>query len=171
MRRPGEPALAGKLTIVVDGRRVILSKRHDESERHVLLKALLYARYIRDYPGLTIERSVGLRYKPDLVDVGPHGALRFWGESGATSPAKIAWLIRHVRNGHLAFARQAGRGDTFPVIVARAIARERRHGLVEVLSFGDDAWDLIGPSDDRIERFLQILTERLQELGVGRRLG
>ena len=143
----GRTTIGGKLPIVVDGRRVILSKRHDESERHVLLKALLYARYIRAYPGLMIERSVGLRYKPDLVDVGPHGALRFWGESGATSPAKIAWLIRHVREGHLVFARQAGRGDTFSEIVARAVARER-HGRVEVLSFGDDVWDLIGPSGD-----------------------
>ena len=146
MRRAGERALAGKLAIMVDGHRIVLRKSRDESERHVLLKALLYARYIRDYPNLVVERGVGLRYKPDLVDLGPHGVVRFWAESGATSPAKIAWLIRHLRDGHLVFARQAGRGDTFPDIVAKAVARERRHGLIEVLSFGDDAWDLISSS-------------------------
>lgn len=149
MRRPGERPLAGKLIVRVGQRRMILGKRADESERHVLLKALMFARYVGDYPDLLIERGVGQRYKPDLVALGgPHQTVRFWGESGVTSRQKVQWLVHHVRDGHLAFARQAGGGDTFPDLVADALRKERRHGLVEVLSFGDDAWDVIGPDGE-----------------------
>jgi uncharacterized protein YaeQ len=145
MRRSGERAIAGKMTIRVDQRKLVLAKGPGESERHVLLKALLFARYVRDYPDILVERGVGLRYKPDLVALGPYQQIQFWGESGETSRQKIGWLIRHVREGHLAFARQSRGADTFPDLVADAVRREGRHGLIEVLSFDDSAWDLIGP--------------------------
>ena len=145
MRRPGERALAGKLTVRVGQRKFVLAKGAGESERHVLLKALLYALFVERYPDLLIERNLGLRYKPDLVALGPVQVPRFWAESGVTSRQKVQWLVRHLRDGHLVFARQAGAGDTFGETVADAIRREPRHGLVEVLSFGDDAWDAIGP--------------------------
>ena len=145
MRRSGERAIAGKMTIRVGHRKLVLAKGPGESERHVLLKALVFARYIGQYPDLLVERGVGLRFKPDLVAVGPYQQILFWGESGETSRQKIGWLIRHVRDGHLVFARQPAGTDTFPDLVAEAIRRERRHGLVEVLTFDDTAWDLIGP--------------------------
>ncbi len=145
MRRSGERAIAGKMTIRVGQRKLVLAKGPGESERHVLLKALIFARYVEAYPDMIVERGVGLRYKPDLVALGPYQQVRFWAESGETSRQKIGWLIRHVRDGHLVFARQSGRGDTFPDLVADAIRRERRHGLIEVLSFDETAWDLIGP--------------------------
>ncbi len=144
MRRPGERALPGKLMVRVGQRKLILAKGAGESERHVLLKALVFARYVDQYPDLLVERNLGQRYKPDLVALGPHQNARFWAESGVTARDKVRWLLKHVRGGHLVFARQAGSGDTFPDLVAEAVAREPRHGLVEVLSFGDEAWDAIG---------------------------
>ncbi len=143
MRRPGERALAGKLTVRVGQRKVVLAKSAGESERHVLLKALLYALFVERYPDLLIERNLGLRYKPDLVALGPVQVPRFWAEGGVTSRQKVHWLVRHLRDGHLVFARQSGPGDTFGETVADALRRESRHGLVEVLTFGDDAWDAI----------------------------
>ena len=143
MRRPGERPIPGKLTVRVGQRKLVLAKGAGESERHVLLKALLFARYVGEYPDLLVERKVGLRYKPDLVALGPTGSVRFWGEGGVTSRQKVQWLVRHLRDGHLVFARQAGAGDTFAESVAEAIRRDGRHGLIEVLAFGDDAWDVI----------------------------
>ncbi len=145
MRRPGERPLPGKLTVRVGQRKHVFAKGSGESERHVLLKALLFATFVDQYPDLLVERNIGQRYKPDLVALGPYQSVRFWAESGVTSRDKVRWLVRHVRDGHLVFARQAGAGDTFPDLVAEAVSRETRHGLVEVLSFAEDAWEAIGP--------------------------
>lgn len=143
MRRRSEPAIPAKLTIRVGDRKVVLRKHAGESERHVLLKAIVFALYADQYPNLTIEYSAGLKYKPDLVAFDEAGRISFWAECGETSPTKIRWLIRTMREGHLVFARQAGARDTFPEIVARAVSEFPRHGLIQVLQFGDEAWTVV----------------------------
>jgi hypothetical protein len=77
------------------GRRVRLWKKLGESYEHVLMKALGYAMFVREFPGLEIERRVGLRYKPDLVARDDAGRFLFWGECGANSLRKTAWLLKH----------------------------------------------------------------------------
>ena len=77
------------------GRRVRLWKKHGESYGHVLMKALGYAMFVREFPQLEIERRVGLRYKPDLVARDATGRFVFWGECGANSVRKTAWLLKH----------------------------------------------------------------------------
>jgi hypothetical protein len=84
------------------GRRVRLWQRRGESYGHVLMKALGYAMFAPEYPGLEIELPVGLRYKPDLVAPGggaggPRAGARFlfWGECGMVSMRKVAWLLKH----------------------------------------------------------------------------
>jgi hypothetical protein len=85
------------------GRRVRLWQRKGETYGHVLMKALGYAMYVADYPGLEIELPVGLRYKPDLVALNEAGGGRpragarfhFWGECGMVSMRKVAWLLKH----------------------------------------------------------------------------
>jgi hypothetical protein len=85
------------------GRRVRLWQRRGETYEHVLLKALGFAMYVREYPRLEIELSVGLRYKPDLVALnegdgaGPRAGARFlfWGECGLVTMRKVAWLLKH----------------------------------------------------------------------------
>jgi hypothetical protein len=82
---------------------VRLWQRPGESYGHVLLKALGYAMFVGEYPGLEIELAVGLRYKPDLValNVGAGGRPRalarflFWGECGLVTMRKVAWLLKH----------------------------------------------------------------------------
>ncbi len=165
MRRPGERALPGKLTVRVGQRKHVFAKGAGESERHVLLKALLFARYVGQYPDLLVERNIGQRYKPDLVALGSHQSVRFWAESGVTSRDKVHWLVRHVRDGHLVFGRQSGASDTFPALVAEALARETRHGLVEVLSFGEDAWEAIGPDGAIDPDTLQPTVRRFEATG------
>jgi hypothetical protein len=85
------------------GRDVRLWQRVGETYGHVLLKALGYAMFVEDYPRLEIERGVGLRYKPDLVELNEAtgrrmraGArIRFWGECGLVTMRKVAWLLKH----------------------------------------------------------------------------
>ena len=80
-----------------------LWQKPGETYGHVLMKALGYAMFVGEYPGLEVELSVGLRYKPDLVALNQTGAGRtragarflFWGECGLVSMRKVAWLLKH----------------------------------------------------------------------------
>jgi len=82
---------------------VRLWQRVGETYNHVLLKALGYAMFVGDYPRLEIESPVGLRYKPDLVELNETvgnrpragGRFSFWGECGLVSMRKVAWLLKH----------------------------------------------------------------------------
>ncbi len=78
-------------------RRVRLWQRPGESYEHVLMKALGYAMFVGDFPALEIEQDVGLRYKPDLVARGDERqtGFQFWGECGAVTIRKTAWLLKH----------------------------------------------------------------------------
>ncbi|HSK72133.1 MAG TPA: hypothetical protein VK892_10590 [Pyrinomonadaceae bacterium] len=79
------------------GRRVRLWQRQGESYEHILMKALSYAMFVEKYPHLEIEVKIGLRYKPDLIARGEDGELEFWGECGANSIRKTAWILKHTR--------------------------------------------------------------------------
>jgi hypothetical protein len=79
------------------GKRVRLWQRAGESYAHVLMKALGYAMFIGKYPHLEIEMKVGLRYKPDLIAIDDGGDFDFWGECGANSLRKTAWILKHTR--------------------------------------------------------------------------
>ncbi|HEY0174329.1 MAG TPA: hypothetical protein VGB98_25160 [Pyrinomonadaceae bacterium] len=129
------------------GRRVRLWQRRGESYGHVLMKALGYAMFAREYPNLEIELPVGLRYKPDLVSLNDAGSgapragarFLFWGECGMVSMRKVAWLLKH--------------GDTERLVLfkigcgVRAYARElrdsvepryREAGRLALVNFADD---------------------------------
>jgi len=84
------------------GRKIRLWQRNGESYEHVLMKALGYAMFVRKYPTLEIETKVGLRYKPDLVARDAGGEFLFWGEAGANSLRKTAWLLKHTQTRKLA---------------------------------------------------------------------
>jgi hypothetical protein len=79
------------------GQKVRLWQRNGESYEHILMKALGYAMFAREYPTLEIETNVGLRYKPDLVARSAAGDFLFWGEAGANSLRKTGWLLKHTR--------------------------------------------------------------------------
>lgn len=83
-------------------RKTRLWQRHGESYEHVLMKALGYAMFVGEYPTLEIEMKIGLRYKPDLIAKNAAGNLLFWGEAGANSLRKTAWILKHTRVEKLA---------------------------------------------------------------------
>src|SRR5215208_5955284 len=133
------------------GRRVRLWQRRGESYGHVLMKALGYAMFVGEYPNLEIELPVGLRYKPDLVALNegeggrPRAGARFlfWGECGAVSMRKVAWLLKH--------------GDTDRLVLfkidcgVRAYARELR-GAVGPRYRGGGRLTLVNFAADVAER-------------------
>ena len=81
----------------LSGRRVRLWQRNGESYEHVLMKALGFVLFVNNFPALEIEKNVGLRYKPDLVAQNLAGEFLFWGECGANSIRKTAWLLKHAK--------------------------------------------------------------------------
>ena len=123
------------------GKRVRLWKRVGESYEHVLMKALGYAMFVCEYPNLEIERSVNLRYKPDLVS---HNDRRFifWGECGQTSVRKTAWLLKHAGVERLVLFKIAT-GEGQPVALANELRtsiaeKYRAPGRIEIISFISD---------------------------------
>ncbi len=77
------------------GKKTRLWQNKGESYEHVLMKALGFAMFAADYPHLEIERRVGLRYKPDLIAIGPDKTFDLWGECGLNSIRKTVWLMKH----------------------------------------------------------------------------
>ena len=123
------------------GRRVRLWQRPGESYEHVLMKALGYAMFVPAFPALEIESPVGLRYKPDLVarDGGADARFPFWGECGAVTVRKVAWLLKHARVGRLAlFKIDASAGPLTRELRASIDARYRPPGRLVVINFVGD---------------------------------
>jgi hypothetical protein len=83
------------------GKRMRLWQRQGESYEHVLMKALGFTMFSPEYSTLEIEVKVGLRYKPDLIARNVAGDFLFWGECGANSLRKTAWLLKHTRTQKL----------------------------------------------------------------------
>lgn len=61
------------------------------------MKALGFALFAPEFPGMEIETKVGLRYKPDLAARDASGKFLFWGEAGDNSLRKTNWLLKHAR--------------------------------------------------------------------------
>ena len=121
------------------GRRVRLWKRQGESYEHVLMKALGYAMFVGEFPELEIEQRVGLRYKPDLVARAGDGRFLFWGECGATSVRKVAWLLKHAGVERLAlFKIERGVAQLAETLRAEIPPRYRPPGRLLLVNFASD---------------------------------
>lgn len=148
MREPGEPAIAGKLTIRAGGRKVVLRKHPWESSRHVLLKALVFALYVPDYPALVIEPPRGGRYAPDLAAFAADGAPVFWAECGETGRDKLGWLLKHRPATHLVLARQGVALDPWRSLVDELAVGLRREAPVELVLVPRGAERFIRPNGE-----------------------
>ena len=139
MRARDESIIAWKLTVRAHGRKLVLVKRQGESERHVLLKALVFGMYVGQYPNLRVEVSIGHRYKPDLVALDAEDQPVFWAECGETGKEKIEYLVRSFPRTQLVIAKQATRLDPFVAIARHALPPKGRSAPVELLNFPPDA--------------------------------
>ncbi len=136
-----------------------LWQRPGESYGHVLLKALGYAMFVGEYPGLEIELAVGLRYKPDLVALnagaggraGAGARFLFWGECGLVTMRKVAWLLKHGDTERVALLKIGC--AVAPLVRELRVAvgpRYREGGRLTLINFAADIDERT--ADRRIER-------------------
>lgn len=136
--------LRRKWTLRAHGQQVVFVKRANERPEHVLMKAFLWALYLPHYPDLTVEVSVGDRYKPDIVSLDPQGCPRFWGEAGHVGPDKIRSLVRRYRETHFALAKWDTHLAPFIDLVGAVLAEFE----------GSEDFDLLRFPADSAERFI-----------------
>ncbi|MDP9362954.1 MAG: hypothetical protein M3Q10_01770, partial [Chloroflexota bacterium] len=165
MTARGEPPLAGKLTVRAGGRKLVLAKRAWESERHVLLKALVFGLYVGTYPDLAVELSIGHRYKPDLVALGPDGRPVFWAECGETGRDKLALLVKVFPATHLVVAKQVATLEPYAAMLRQALVGVRRSGPVELVNVPPDAARFIAADGEIAIGFDDVEVVRLSAEG------
>jgi hypothetical protein len=133
------------------GRRMRLWKKPGEKYEHVLMKALGYAMFVGEFPELEIERRVGVRYKPDLVARDSQGRFLFWGECGANSVRKTAWLLKHAGVERLVlFKIERGVVQLVKTLRAEVSPRYRPPGRILLINFVEDV--VARTLERRIER-------------------
>ena len=127
----------------IANRKVRFWQRVGESYGHILMKALGYAMFVGEYPRLEIEVKVGLRYKPDLVARDDGGDFIFWGEAGANSLRKTAWILKHTRTEKLAlFKIGQNVNQLVEQLRAEIPAKYRANGRLVLINFVGDIKDL-----------------------------
>ena len=128
------------------GKQMVFFKKSFESDIHVLTKAFLWALFLRDYPDLSVEISIGNRYKPDLVQTSGNGVPVFWAEAGRVSQRKIHDLIFRYRSTHLVFAKWNMNLEPFERKIKKELRSIHRSAPVDLISFpADSAERFIGP--------------------------
>lgn len=123
-------SLRRKWTLRAHGKQVIFVKKSQESSRHVLLKAYIWALYLPDYPELLVEVKIGDRYKPDVVMIDAFSQPLFWGEAGDVGQRKIHKLVRRYRNTHFVMAKPKPQFSAVCRDGAQAVAWRKAHGPV-----------------------------------------
>ncbi len=132
--------IGGKYTFHVDHRKLVVVKKPVEHVRHVVMKALLWALYLPMYPRLEVEVSIGYKYKPDLVDVGPDGP-RFWAEAGRVRQSKLKRVLKRFPHTHFAFASWGHSLTTMHARFQRAAQPLNRDAPIDLITFPEDAGD------------------------------
>ncbi|CAA9212540.1 MAG: hypothetical protein AVDCRST_MAG26-169 [uncultured Chloroflexia bacterium] len=151
MDRPGpvsDRELRRKLTVRAHGQTLVLVKRPVESTEHVLQKALLWALYLPDYPGLRVEVPLpgSSRYKPDLLAFDGERPV-IWCECGVVSVAKLDALLPRYRATHFVFSKWGFSPhalDAFAGMIEAALCGVRRTAPVEMIGFDADSAAFIG---------------------------
>jgi hypothetical protein len=118
------------------GHRVKLWQRVGESYEHVLMKALGYGLYVDEYPNLEIETKVDLRYKPDLIAWNGGKDFPFWGECGANSLRKTAWILKHTYTKKLVLFKIGQNSEQLTKLLRDSVpGRYRPPGRLIVVNF------------------------------------
>lgn len=136
-----ELLLRRKLTLRAHSEQVVFVKKSRESLEHVLMKAFLWALYLPAYAPLTVEVSIGDKYKPDVIGLDAAGRPRFWGEAGKVGAPKITSLTRRFRDTHFAIAKWGLDLSPHLALVNKALDGLDRSAPFDLLSFPPDSAD------------------------------
>jgi hypothetical protein len=133
-----ERLLKRKFTFRLGEEKLVLIKKPVESQRHVVMKALLWALYLPEYPDLRVEVPIGSKYKPDLVQMGS-GDPRFWGEAGSIGSEKLRRILKRFPRTHFALAVWGADLTILEERVLREIRWLKRPAPVDLIRFPTDA--------------------------------
>jgi hypothetical protein len=142
--------LPRKWTFRACGRQVVFEKKPYESKAHVLMKALIWALFLPEYPEMVVEIDIGRRYKPDLVQLDENGRPVFWGEAGQVGQRKMKTLITRFRSTHLVFAKWNVNLVPFEKSLKKAAGAIRRTSPVDLISFPSDSGERFIRKDGKI---------------------
>jgi hypothetical protein len=131
--------LRRKWTFKAHGKQVVFVKHAKEHSAHVVIKALLWALYLPDYPHLSVEIPVGDRFKPDVVALGTDRQPLFWGEAGKVGIEKFRSLVRRYRHTHFALAKWSMNVGPLIDLVDRAATTHPRSAPFDILRFPADS--------------------------------
>lgn len=126
------------------GQHIVIVKGTQERFSHPLMKAFLWALYLPQYPNITVEVSIGDKYKPDVIafesdDILRAGKPLFWGEAGQVGLHKIESIARRYRDTHFAIARWNTPLDSLKRIVSESIDGLGRRAPFDLISFPEDS--------------------------------
>lgn len=131
--------LRRKWTLKAHGQQVVFVKNSNEKSSHVLMKALLWAMHLPDYPDLSVEIKIGDRYKPDVVALDLNQRPLFWGEAGQVSGRKLQSLFKRYPQTHFAIGKWNQRLDPHVAIVQNALKGVKRSAPCDLFSFPEDS--------------------------------
>lgn len=89
-----EIILPRKWTVRAHEKRIIVIRGEQEKAVHPVMKALLWALYLPQFPTIQIEVAIGDHYKPDLIAQDEKENVLFWGEAGKLKIEKIKKLVK-----------------------------------------------------------------------------
>lgn len=141
---PSPDSIPRKWKLHAHGKHNVFAWGMDERAVHVVMKALIWALYLPDYPDLRVEVRIGDRYKPDVVQTDDQNVPQFWGEAGMVSRSKISSLARRYKNTHLVIGKWDTKLDPLVGIVEDLTKDVRRTAPFDLIRF---------PADS-IERFI-----------------
>ena len=125
-----------------DERRVVFVKKPAEGIEHVLMKAMLWALYLPQYPEMLVEVPIGARYKPDLVQprpaLDPASGPLFWAEAGHVGQKKLERLVKSYPDTHVVIGKWDAALRPHVRIVERALKGRERPAPFEFIRFPPD---------------------------------
>lgn len=141
-----DPIIPRKWTLRAHDQQNTFSKGLNESSRHVIMKAMIWALYLPEYPTMSIEIRIGDRYKPDLVAYAEEPNIfeevekpLFWGESGVVSFDKIRSITRRFPDTHFVIAKWSSSLTSHRQVIEKARATAYHRAPFDLLSIPADA--------------------------------
>lgn len=139
-----------KWKLYAHGQHIVVKYGVRERFVHPVMKALIWALYLPEYPTASIEIRIGDKYKPDVVAFNEQPDIYqvkqqpvFWGEAGQTSRDKIKSIVRRFPDTHFAMAKWDTGLKPYIEIVSLALEDVRRNAPFDLISFPEGSQDLI----------------------------
>ncbi|ABX03667.1 MAG TPA: hypothetical protein DEF47_16405 [Herpetosiphon sp.] len=142
--------LRRKWTFKAHGSQVVMIKRPVESSEHVMMKALIWALYLPNYPEARVETPIGLRYKPDVIALDCQGLPSFWGEAGHVGMDKLETLLKRYRHTHFVFAKWDSNLEALAQVVSELTSSIKRSAPIDLLSIPADSGERFFGADGTI---------------------